>query len=96
MNSFFGALQSEQIGKLNATVNEVIDAMNTPADMDLSSFTGMVSYCPVCMQLLTHGFADGKRRETMVLCVDVSLPNLDLRASWRPQVAPLVGHQSWN
>ena len=44
-----GALQSQQIGELNDTVNEVIQAMGTPADMDLSSFTGMVSYCPVCM-----------------------------------------------
>ena len=44
-----GALQSAQIGELNKTVNEVIDSMNTPADLDLSSFAGMVSYCPVCM-----------------------------------------------
>merc|ERR1712086_278187 len=35
--------QSAQIGELNDTVNEVIQAMGTPADMDLSSFTGMTA-----------------------------------------------------
>jgi len=35
--------QSAQIGELNKTVNEVIDSMNTPADLDLSSFAGMTA-----------------------------------------------------